>query len=239
MDVLESISTDDRTVLTEYEAMAVLADYGIPVQEGELAETAEEAVEYAETIGYPVVLKVMSPDIVHKSDAGVVGLDVQDEEELRETWDDLLENASAYAPEADIDGVLVTPMAEEGIEVIIGMNRDPQFGPVVMFGLGGIFVEVLEDVAFRVAPVDEREAESMIEAIDGYPVLAGARGEEPVDREALIDIIVAIGDLATDLPIEELDLNPVFAYPDGAVAIDASMILREEAGVSQTAGRAD
>jgi acetyl-CoA synthetase (ADP-forming) len=227
MSVLADIRSGDQTVFTEYEAKEVLKEYGIPVQDGGLATTKAEARDIAEEIGYPVVMKGMSKQILHKSDAGIIELSIEDPAGIEEAFDRIMENAEAYDPDAEMDGVLVNPMAPEGTEVIIGINRDPQFGPVVMFGLGGIFVEILEDVSFRVAPIDEQEATEMMEEIQGYPLLTGARGEEPRDLEALVDIIVKVSELAEDLPIEELDLNPVFAYSDGALAIDARMIVSE------------
>lgn len=227
MSVLDGAATDGSFVLTEYEAKRVVAEYGVPVPDGDLATTTAEAVEIADALGYPVAMKAMAREIVHKSDAGIISLDVDSAAAVEEAWDDLLANATEYDPDATVDGVLVTPMAPPGIEVIVGVNRDPQFGPVVMFGLGGIFVEVLEDVSLRVAPIDALTAEEMIAEIDGHPLLQGARGADPVDIDALCDVIVAVSELAMDLPVEELDLNPVFAYPDGALAIDASMVVRE------------
>ncbi len=225
MTLIEDIKSGKKKILTEYESKEVLKEYGIPVPDGGLAETKEEAAEIAGEIGYPVVLKVMSPDILHKSDAGIIGLDVGSKEELEEKWDELMDNADDHDPDAEILGILVNPMIEQGKEVIIGINKDPQFGPVVMFGLGGIFVEILEDVSFRVAPIGEEEAEEMMKEIKGYPILSGARGEEPVDLEAIKNMIVKVSKLADELPIEELDLNPIFAYKNKAVAIDARMVM--------------
>ncbi len=227
MSLIEDVKSGKKQILTEFESKEILKEYDIPVPDGGLATSKEEAIEIAEDIGYPVVMKVMSPDILHKSDAGIIGLDVKDEEEIKEKWDELMDNANGYEPDANILGILINPMIDQGKEVIIGINKDPQFGPVVMFGLGGIFVEILEDVSFRVAPIDEEEAEEMMQEIKGYPILAGARGEDPVDLDALKDIIVKISKLADDLPVKELDLNPVFAYKDRAVAIDARMVAEE------------
>ena len=177
MSLIEDVKSGKKQILTEFESKEILKEYDIPVPDGGLATSKEEAIEIAEDIGYPVVMKVMSPDILHKSDAGIIGLDVKDEEEIKEKWDELMDNANEYEPDANILGILINPMIDQGKEVIIGINKDPQFGPVVMFGLGGIFVEILEDVSFRVAPIDEEEAEEMIAFIrkivaDKYPEAA-------------------------------------------------------------------
>ncbi len=227
MRLIEDVKSGKKQILTEFESKEILKEYDIPVPDGGLATSKEEAIEIAEDIGYPVVMKVMSPDILHKSDAGIIGLDVKDEEEIKEKWDELMDNANDYEPDANILGILINPMIDQGKEVIIGINKDPQFGPVVMFGLGGIFVEILEDVSFRVAPIDEEEAEEMMQEIKGYPILAGARGEDPVDLDALKEMIVKVSKLANEIPVEELDLNPVFAYKDNAVAVDARLMLEE------------
>jgi len=183
--VIESVLSQGRTAMVEYEAKQVLKAYGLPVPNEKLAKTLDEALKYAEEIGYPVALKLMSPQILHKSDAKVVMLNIKDPEELKQKWKEIHENAKKYRPDAEILGVLVAPMLRPGREVIIGVTEDPQFGHAIMFGLGGIFVEVLKDVTFRIIPITERDARKMIKEIKGYPILAGARGEEPADTPSL------------------------------------------------------
>ncbi len=225
-DIIEKARSDGRDLLVEPEAKEVLKEYGIEVPEFEVLTSEEEAVEFAEEHS-PIVMKIVSPQVIHKSDSGGVKVNVQGEEEAKEAYNEILDNVKDYDPDANIIGIIAYPMAPEGKEVIIGINKDPQFGPVVMFGLGGIFVEILEDVSFRVAPIDEEEAEEMMQEIKGYPILAGARGEDPVDLDALKEMIVKVSKLANEIPVEELDLNPVFAYKDNAVAVDARLMLEE------------
>ncbi|WP_297464559.1 acetate--CoA ligase family protein [Thermococcus sp.] len=230
LKVIESVLAQGRTVLVEYEAKQVLKAYGLPVPNEKLAKTLDEALKYAEEIGYPVALKLMSPQILHKSDAKVVMLNIKNPEELKQKWKEILENARKYRPDAEILGVLVAPMLRPGREVIIGVVEDPQFGHAIMFGLGGIFVEVLKDVTFRIIPITERDARKMITEIKGYPILAGVRGEEPADIDAIVDMLLKVSKLVEDLEnyIKEMDLNPVFVYEKGkgAVVVDARMILK-------------
>ncbi|MBQ62389.1 MAG: hypothetical protein CMQ19_09970 [Gammaproteobacteria bacterium] len=209
--------------LTEYECKQVLADYDIPVTREELARDENEAVALAAKIGYPVVMKIQSPQILHKTEADAIRLNLASEQEVRDAYQEIIENARQYAPDADISGVLVQEMLQGGVEVIIGMTRDPVFGPVIMFGLGGIFVEVLKDVSFRVAPIKRRDAEDMLEEIKGHRMLDGVRGQLPVNRELLIDCLLKVSKLVTDHrdSIEELDINPLLIYPDRACAVDA------------------
>ncbi|MCL6610293.1 MAG: acetate--CoA ligase family protein [Peptococcaceae bacterium] len=214
--------------LSESAAKAVLAKYGIPVTREALAASADEAVNQARKIGYPVVLKVDSPDIAHKTEAGALKLNLKDDGEVREAFDEIMANARAYKPEARINGVSVQEMLPEGTEVIIGVTRDPVFGPVIMFGLGGIFVEVLKDVSFRVAPVSPGDARDMVREIKGYAMLEGVRGKPPADVEAIADVILKVSDLVTDYrdSIEELDINPLVVYPAGVKAADALLVVR-------------
>lgn len=212
--------------LLEPEAYALLAAYDIPVLDYRLATSSEEAGTMAGEIGFPVVMKVVSPDVIHKSDSGGVKLNISDEESASRAYDDILKAVAEAVPEAAIEGVLIAPMISGGIEVIMGMLRDPQFGPAVMFGLGGIFVEILKDVVFEIAPVERPEAERMIKSIKGYPLLAGARGSQPAHLESLIDIVVGISRLAQELPeIKEIDLNPVLATPERSFVLDARLLL--------------
>jgi len=180
----------------------------------------------ARQIGFPVVLKVISPQIIHKSDAGGVMVNLKSEEEVERAFRKILENAKSYNPKAKIEGIYVQKMAPPGREVIIGAVKDAQFGPVVMFGLGGIFVEVLKDVVFRVAPIDEEEAREMVDEIRGLPILKGIRGEKPIDFDSLSQAISNVSRLVVDFPqIEQFDANPVCVYPDRLYAVDARIIL--------------
>jgi acetyltransferase len=226
----EACEPDEAVTLVEVEARDVVAAYGIPIPEAQLARTSGEAVEAAEEIGFPVVLKIASPDILHKSDVGGIEVGLADTDEVRQAYDRVMSRARQHAPEGEIWGALVQEMVEEGKEIIVGMNRDPQFGPLMMFGLGGIYVEVLEDVTFRLAPVAAAEAKAMINEIDASPLLRGARGQKAVDLEALAEIIQRASQLAVDFPeITALDLNPVVAQPDGAIAIDARLSIEKRA----------
>ncbi|MDV3104525.1 acetate--CoA ligase family protein [Thermococcus waiotapuensis] len=230
LKVIESVLAQGRTAMVEYEAKQVLKAYGLPVPNEKLARTLDEALKYAEEIGYPVAMKLMSPQILHKSDAKVVLLNIKTPEELKEKWEVIHENAHKYRPDAEILGVLIAPMLRPGREIIIGVTEDPQFGHALMFGLGGIFVEVLKDVTFRVIPITERDARKMITEIKGYPILAGARGEKPADIEAIVDMLLRVSELVDELRdyIKEMDLNPVFVYSEGegAVVVDARIILK-------------
>ena len=215
--------------MLETEAKEVLKEYGIPVPAFGLAKNKQEAVKLADKVGYPVAAKIVSPQIVHKSDAGGVKLNLKDGDETGRAYDEIMKNAGAYDKSAQIEGVLISPMEKKGVEVIVGMTRDRQFGPTIMFGLGGIFVEVLKDVAFRVAPLSKGDAYEMVKEIKGYPVLEGIRGEEPSDVDAIVDIIMKVSSLVSaNDAIDELDLNPVFVFEDGASVVDARMILGTE-----------
>jgi acyl-CoA synthetase (NDP forming) len=226
--VLAQARAEGRTLLTEVEAKAVLQEAGIPVAATTLARTREEAQAQADRVGYPVVLKVVSPDIAHKSDVGGVRLNLRDREAVGQAFDEIVANAKRAVPQARITGVAVQHMAPQGTEVIVGMTTDPQFGPVMMFGLGGIMVEVLKDVSFRLVPLEEKDAQQMIDEIKGRPVLSGVRGQPPADVEALKRTILKVSEFVQQRPeVRELDLNPVFAYPDGALAVDARIVVSE------------
>jgi acyl-CoA synthetase (NDP forming) len=203
--------------IVEYVAKRILVDYGIPVTREGLAERKDEALAIARSIGYPVALKVQSPDISHKTEARAVRLGIATDGELAAAYDEVIANARAYRKGARIEGVLVQEMAEGGVEAILGVANDPLFGPAVMFGLGGIFAEVLKDVSFRLAPVTASVAREMVEEIAAYPVLAGARGRPRADVNALVDAIVRLSALAVDLKdcIAELDINPLFVSAEG------------------------
>lgn len=224
--VLAQARAEGRTLLTEVEAKQVLREAGVPATETVLATSREAAEAEAARIGFPVVLKVVSPDIAHKSDVGGVKLNLASKEAVGSAYDEIIASARAAQPGANIVGVAVQQMAKPGTEVIIGMTTDAQFGPVMMFGLGGIMVEVLKDVAFRLVPLDERDAKQMVTEIKGFPVLNGVRGQPPADLAALRSTIRKVSDFVERHPeVRELDLNPVFAYPDGAIAVDARIVV--------------
>jgi len=226
VEIIDRAKSEGRTILTEVESKQVLGEAGIPIARAELAPTREEAVTAARQIGLPVVLKIVSPEISHKSDVGGVKLNLGSEEEVAAAFDEIVAAARRAEPEATVLGVSVQKMAQPGVEVIMGMTMDSQFGPVLMFGLGGVFVEVLKDVAFRIVPLEPRDARQMIRDIQGFPVLEGFRGQEPADLAALEDMLMRLSAFVEEHPeIQELDLNPIFAYKDGALAVDARIVL--------------
>jgi acyl-CoA synthetase (NDP forming) len=226
VDIIDRAKNEGRTVLSEVESKQILEEAGIPTARAELAPTREKAVAAARNMGFPVALKILSPQISHKSDIGGVRLNLASEEEVAAAFDEIVDAARGAEPDATIDGVSVQKMARSGVEVIMGMTKDPQFGPVLMFGLGGIFVEVLKDVAFRIVPLVARDARQMIREIQGFPVLQGYRGQEPADLDALESMLLRLSSFVEAHPeIQELDLNPVFAYGDGALAVDARIVL--------------
>jgi len=224
--IIDRAKTDGRRTLTEIESKDILEEAGIPTAHARLATTADEAVAAAKEIGFPVALKIVSPDITHKSDIGGVKLNLTTPDEVKAAFDEIVAAAMKAQPDATIDGVSVQKMARPGIEVIMGMSQDAQFGPVLMFGLGGILVEVLKDVSFRLVPITPRDARQMVQEIKGRPLLEGYRGQEPADVEALEKLLLRLSDFIEKHPeIAELDLNPIFAYKDGAIAVDARIIL--------------
>jgi len=228
-EILQSVSHRDTNRLG-VETMDLLEAYGIPTPQGDVVDSPGDAEAVAEEIGEEVVMKIVSPDILHKSDIGGVEVGVPPEE-VRDTYEDLVVRARNYQADANIIGVQVQEMADldAGTETILGMNRDPQFGPLLLFGLGGIFVEVLEDTTVRVAPVSEPEASAMLDDIESAPLLKGARGRDPVDRAALVETVQRLSQLVTDFPaIVELDINPLVATPDGVQAVDLRLTLDQE-----------
>jgi len=225
-EILAKAAKEKRTLLTEIESKELLKAARIPVVETRLATSKAEAVEIAARLGYPVVMKIVSPDVVHKSDAGGVKLSIGNATQAGKAYTEILANIKKHYPRAKITGISVQKMAKEGIEIIIGMTKDAQFGPVIMFGLGGILVEVLKDVSFRIVPMTKRDASEMITEIKGFPILKGYRGHDPADVPFLEDLIIKVSEFVDKNPeIKELDLNPVFAYKDGAIAVDARIIL--------------
>lgn len=219
---------EGRVVLTEVESKQLLEQAGIDVVETRLANSREETISISGELGFPVVLKIASPDIVHKSDAGGVKLRLVDAQAVGQAYDDIMAAAKQKHPEAEILGVVVQKMARPGVEVIIGMSKDNQFGPVLMFGLGGILVEVLKDVSFRLVPLTKRDAAEMVREIKSYPLLEGYRGQEAVKISYLENLLLKVSDFVEkNSEVKELDLNPIFAYSDGALAVDARVILEK------------
>lgn len=210
-----------------HQAFSRMAEQGLPCTEFALADSRTHAVQIAQEQGFPVALKISSPDILHKSDVGGVQLNLNSAETVVNGYDALLSAVKRNNPEARVDGVLVSKMALPGLEVIVGMNRDPQFGPVILFGLGGIMVEIFQDVSLRLLPLIKEEAIDMIREIKGYGLIAGYRGRPAVDEQALADCLLAVARISEDYPeIVEIDLNPVFAYPDGIQLADVRMIVK-------------
>jgi len=225
-EIIATALAQKRQALLELEAKRLLGLHGAPVTIDRLAATAEEAAAMAGAMGGPVALKICSPDILHKSDAGGVKLDVAGESTVRKAFEVIVESARRYKPKADIRGCIVSPMAQAGTEIIIGTKLDPQFGPVIMFGIGGIFVELLKDVVFRVLPISRSAARKMLAEVKSSAILNGFRGGKAVDHEALTDLLVIVSDLIESYPeIREMDLNPVIARHDGATVVDARIIL--------------
>jgi acyl-CoA synthetase (NDP forming) len=226
--ILDKARSEGRVVLTEVESKELLKSAGIDVVDTRLATSKEEAISISQKLGFPVALKIVSPDIVHKSDAGGVRLGLSDASQVGEAYGQILEAIRQKHPQAKVQGISVQKMARPGAEVIIGMSKDAQFGPVLMFGLGGVLVEVLKDVSFRIVPLSRRDAAEMLKGIKGYPLLEGYRGQEAVDIPRLEKLLLKVSDFVEKHPeIREIDLNPVFAYSDGAMAVDARVILEE------------
>jgi acetyltransferase len=227
-ELINQTLSEQRLSIGDPETRDILSAYGFEIPDSKLAKTADEAVEIADTIGFPVVLKVASPDILHKTDVGGVRVGLESAEDVRDAFDLITYRAQRYLPEARLWGCLVQKMVPPGLEVLIGMNRDPQFGPLVTFGLGGIYVEILKDVAFRLAPFSRLEAGSMLGEIRARALLDGFRGQQPVDKDAIVDALLRIGQMVIDFPeIAELDINPFVVYEQGrgGVALDMRLVL--------------
>jgi acetyl-CoA synthetase (ADP-forming) len=228
-EVISKAKSEGRNKLLEHEAYAVLRAYGLPVPKAGLAKEPEEAAKLADSIGYPVVLKVVSPDIVHKSDVGGVILNLKNGDEVAEAFKKIKGNVSEKAPKAKLYGILVQEMVPEGLEVIVGATRDPTFGPVLLFGLGGIFVEVLKDVSFRIAPVTKYDAETMLSEIKAAKILEGYRGLPARDKNAIIDIIIKLSKfMEENEEVSDVDLNPIMLYEigRGARIADARVLIK-------------
>ncbi|MGQ9508773.1 MAG: acetate--CoA ligase family protein [Thermodesulfobacteriota bacterium] len=226
LTILDQVRREGRKILSEFEAKRFLKQEGIPVVETRLSRTQKEAISIAQRLGFPVVLKISSPDIVHKSDFGGVRLSLKNVSEVKIAYKEIIEKTRKNYPQATIQGVTIQKMARPGIEVIVGTSQDPQFGPVIMFGLGGLFVEILKDVSFRIIPISQKDAEEMVKEIKGYPLLSGYRGREPANISALVEVLLRVSRLIERYTeIKELELNPLFAYKDGVLGIDARIIL--------------
>lgn len=229
IDIINKAKSEGRRALLETEAKRIISLHKAPVSDEAIATSADEAVKLAKKIGGKVVLKIVSQDILHKSDAGGVKVNLETDEEIRSAFDKIISNVKEYNPDADIKGCLVSPMADKGVEIIIGTKIDDQFGPIIMAGLGGILVEVLKDVAFRVLPITRTSAKGMLSDIKSAPILNGVRGEQPVDKKAIVDLLLVVSEIIESYPdIQEMDLNPVIARNDGLSIVDARIILKEE-----------
>ena len=224
--IISQARLEGRKALLETEAKTICTEYAIPATKFKLAKNEEEAAKFAAQIGFPVVLKIVSPDIIHKSDAGGVKVNLKTAEEVSNAHGKILDNAKKFNTAARIVGVLVQEMAPQSTEVIIGAIKDPQFGQTVMFGLGGIFVELFKDVTFRIAPITHEDAYEMVTKVKAYPLLTGYRNTPAADLEAIITVLLNTSKLVIDYPeIKELDLNPVMAYEKGSKTVDARIIL--------------
>lgn len=225
-EIIQKARAEGRILLSEIESKELIKEAGINVMDSTLARSKKDALWISDQMGYPVVLKIASQEVTHKSDAGGVKLGLTSREEVDRAYDDILRSVTQMYPKAVIQGVTVQKAAKSGVEVIVGMSKDAQFGPVLMFGLGGIFVEILKDVSFRIVPLTRKDAASLIREIKGYPLLEGYRGAPAVDVQSLEDLLLKLSRFVLEYPeIKELDLNPIFAYSNGNVAVDARIIL--------------
>ena len=231
--IFETARSEGRTFVLEHEAKDIMKAYGIPIPPYDTAVSADEAVEKSAAIGYPVVLKILSKDVLHKSDAGGVKINLKNDDEVREAFGEIMENAKKYGEKKGIDvdlsrGVFISDFADMGTEVIVGVTRDPQFGHALMFGLGGIFVEVLKDVTFRLIPFTEMDAREMVGEIKAAKILEGVRGQAPRDVEALIEVMLCVSKMVSENPeISELDCNTTILYEKGkgVLVVDARILI--------------
>jgi acyl-CoA synthetase (NDP forming) len=226
--IAEQISTaieNSKYILNLEESRKIMELSGIPFNKSGFATTEDETAKIAEEIGYPVVLKIVSPQVVHKTEAGGVKIGIEDEEELRKAYNDIMKSVKEKVPDADIKGISIDEMVK-GTELIIGTTVDPQFGHMIMFGIGGIFVEIYEDVSFRLVPINAGDAMDMLDEIKGRPLLQGARGLPKADDKQLVDILLKVSNLVDKHPdIQEMDLNPLMITERGVLAVDARVIL--------------
>jgi acyl-CoA synthetase (NDP forming) len=227
-EIIKNALKEGRVNLLEPEAKTICAQYDITTPEFDVASNAGEAVESAKKIGYPVVMKIVSQDILHKTDAGGVKVGLENDAEVKSGFEEIIQNAKKYKKDASIIGVLIQRMAPSSTEIIVGALKDPQFGQTLMFGIGGIFVEVLKDVTFRIAPIVEKDAKEMIKEIKAYPILKGYRNTPPADEGAIVNILLNVSKLIMEYPeINQMDLNPIMVYENGASVVDARIILEK------------
>jgi acetyltransferase len=227
--IFTNVYNDNRVVLLGHEAAAVAAAYGIPTPKVELAKSAEEAIKIAERIGYPVVMKVASPQILHKTDIGGVIMNLEKPQEVSNAYSTILSNVFKHFPQTQIYGISVQQMVPQGRELIIGMTRDLTWGPMIAVGLGGIYVNLLEDVSFRISPFSKKQAFETLSETKAYKLLRGMRGEKPSDIESIVDVILRVSQLSQDFKIiDELDINPLFAYEEGCLALDVKITLEKK-----------
>jgi acetyl coenzyme A synthetase (ADP forming)-like protein len=238
-NVIDRVRSEGRVTIGDAEARDIQVAYGLHIPDSRLAASPDEAVKIASQIGYPVVLKIASPDILHKTDVGGVKVGLDNPNDVRDAYELMTYRAQRYVPEARLWGCQVQEMVPAGgLEILVGMNRDPQFGPLVTFGLGGIYVETLKDVTFRIAPFSSQDAENMLKEIRTHALLDGVRGQPAVDKSAIIETLLRIGQLVQDFPeIVELDINPLIVYPEeqGAISIDMRLVLSREPGTGESA----
>jgi len=224
--IFESVRKKKRRNLTEIESREILEYYKLPLVKGKIIKSIEESKKFIDEVGYPVVLKIVSPEIIHKTEVSGVVVNIQNEKQLYDAYNDILKNVKIKMPTARIDGLFIQEMIPSSFEVMVGGKYDNTFGQTIAFGLGGIYVEVYEDVSFRIVPITEKDALNMIKETKAYKILAGYRGKKPADIKALIDILMKTSKMLESNPeIKELDMNPVFALSDRAVAIDARIII--------------
>ena len=224
--IFEDVRRQNRRVLTEDEAYELCASYGMRVPRFRVAKSPEEAVEAARSIGYPVVLKVLSPQVMHKTDVGGVVVGLMNDDGVRSAYEGILGSVRSLRPDARISGILVESQAPPSVEVIVGVTEDRKFGKVLMFGLGGIFAELMEDVSFRLIPVDEDDAREMMSEVRGYDVLKGFRGRPPLDVDSIVDLLLSTSRMVVENPqISQMDLNPVIVYEKGYVVVDCKVLL--------------
>ncbi|MCG3217948.1 MAG: acetate--CoA ligase family protein [Candidatus Heimdallarchaeota archaeon] len=224
--IISQAYEDGRTILTLTESRDVLSLSNLPLNVSEFATSLDKALEIADSCGYPVVMKIVSKDITHKTDVGGVRLNIASSDDLKEEYNDMMSSITSQFPDANIEGVVIEEMLS-GNELIIGSSTDPSFGPMIAFGLGGIFVEIYKDIAFKLVPISRQDAHELIHEIKGSKILQGYRGSPAVDEEVLIDCLIAVSDLLVANPeIDELDINPLIITDKGIKAIDARVILK-------------
>jgi acetyl-CoA synthetase (ADP-forming) len=228
--IISQARKENRTFLLEPEAKTIMKELSIPTSEFKVASNPEEAKKIGEELGYPVAMKIVSPQVVHKTDAGGVKLNLNSASEVKDAFKTIKENVQDKNSSAKIKGMLIEPMAKPSTEIIVGVTRDPTFGPALMFGLGGIFVEILKDVSFRIAPITKDDALEMIHEIKALPMLQGFRGGPNVDLSLIVDVLLKISNFCVNFQedIQEIDLNPIFAYDNKLLTVDARIILTEK-----------